>query len=152
MKKILQYTMLYFICIFNNMFACPHDKDNLVIVENSENLKSLLENNQGPCMMYLFANGCKYCEKMEPVIHSLANNEKFCNEITFYKVNGPITKADSLLAQNFTITIPGYPIILFLKSGKLQDTQIGYTTQNVINKKLEKLLNSTNSIQTRTKK
>jgi len=143
MKFIIKYTILYLIMTASIIFACPHDKDIIITIQDQDKMESLLKNNMGPCLMYFYMNNCGWCSKIAPILEKLAESEQFCNTVTFYKINGPQVKASDLIKEHFNKKIIGYPTLFFMNQGKVIDTQIGGTTEEIIIKKLTTLLKQT---------
>lgn len=161
MKYIIKYSILYFIFftintiiardVFNdnndknssNISEHIHyfDKDSIVEIETEAQLKSLLQNSQGPSAISFHMDRCGWCKHMHPIFQSLANNEQF-EHITFYSVNGPLVQAHAHTTNILDEPITGYPTIFFINQGKLVDKQIGGTTQDVMVKKLNTLSNT----------
>lgn len=143
MKFIIKYIFLHLIMAASIIFACPHDKDIVITVQDQHKLESLLKNNIGPSLMYFYMNNCGWCSKIAPILEKLAESNQFCDTVTFYKINGPQTKAADLIREHLDKKIIGYPTLFFMNQGKVIDTQIGGTTEDIIIKKLIALLKKT---------
>lgn len=140
MKTFIQYTIFCFLFTTIVINACPHDTENIIIIQDKNSLEELLKKNTGPCLLYFYMNNCSWCSKMFPIIKNLAENNNFCENISFYKINGLQTDAQELVNTYLNTKIPGYPTMLFLYQGQIFDTQIGGTTKEVVTKKLTALL------------
>jgi len=136
MKRILQFSILYFFGASNIAMPCPDKEDSIVTIETQENLENLLQNSLGPSIIMLYMNGCGWCSKMHPIFKIVADQFE---QITFYLANGPMLQASNHIEKYLNHEIQGYPTILFMKDGKVVDKQIGGTTQNVIIQKLKNL-------------
>lgn len=140
MKFIIKYTILYLVMTISTVFACPHDKETMINIQDNDKLESLLKNNMGPSLIYFYSDNCGWCSKMKPIVEKLADDDQFCNMITFYKVNGPHTKAQDLILTYLNKKIPGYPTLLLINQGKVIETQIGGTTESIVRNKLVNLM------------
>ena len=80
------------------------------------------------------ANWCGPCRTIEPIIEQLS--EKYADKIIIGKVN--VDDAPILTAQ---FAIRNIPAILFFKNGELVDKSIGIVRIQVLEDKIEKLIN-----------
>lgn len=138
MNRLVKYSILYLVFTASTIIAHVHDKDSVVIMETEEDLRSLLENSQGPSAISFHMDRCGWCIQMQPIFQELADNDEF-GHITFYRVNGPTLKASTHVKEALNEKIPGYPTILFMNQGKVVDKQVGGTTKEVIIQKLNGL-------------
>ncbi len=141
MKNIIKYTIFYLIFTTSIVVAHSLDQDSIVHIETEQDLKNLLQNHLGPSAISFHMDHCSWCMKMRPIFEDLANDDQF-DHITFYSVNGPITKASLHSKEILDEPIVGYPTIFFMNQGKLIDKQVGGAVREVIMKKLNRLLSS----------
>ena len=141
MKNAIKYTIFYLIFTTSIVVAHSLDQDSVIHIENEQDLKNLLESNLGPTAISFHMDYCGWCIKMRPIFEDLASDDQF-EHITFYSVNGPISKASTLIEEILNETLIGYPTIFFMNQGKLIDKQVGGAGREVIMKKLNGLLSS----------
>lgn len=142
MKKFITHAMIYVALASNILTACPHDTDTIITIESSNDLENLLQKNQGPCVLYMYMQGCDWCKKMSSIISTLSEDNDFCDTVTFYQTDGPKTQADQLIQSYCNKNLQGYPTILLMNQGTLFDMQIGATSQAKMKQKLTALLNT----------
>lgn len=143
MKKIIKQLILYFMLAISTITQTEqfYDNDHIIVLQNKNDLQNLLKNNLGPSLIYFYMNNCSWCSKINPIIEKISESKQFSHDITFYKVNGPQTQASQLVQEYLEKNIQGYPTIFFMNQGKVFDIQIGGTTQDVLIKKLQALMN-----------
>jgi len=141
MKNVIKYTIFYLIFTTSIVVAHSLDQDSIVHIETEQDLKNLLQNHLGPSAISFHKDDCGWCIKMRPIFEGLAKEDQF-DHITFYSVNGPITKASLHSKEILHEPIVGYPTIFFINQGKLIDKQVGGAGRDVIAKKLNGLLSS----------
>jgi len=140
MKITIKKIILSLTLVALTINSCPDHNDTLVCVKDQNNLKSLIYESQGPILISLYMDRCGWCNKMEPIIEKLSQEDKFA-PITFYTANGPELQAPKLLqAHTSKQEVPGYPFIILMNHGKIIDKQIGGTTEKELEIKLNKLL------------
>jgi len=145
MKFFKKYIFIF--CIFTIAIAtgCPHDSETVIEIETQEALKNLLTNSQGPIIISLYIQNCKWCHKIMPIVDTLATDPRF-NNICFYRAGARDLKSaygktpvstPELIKQATGQNIPGYPFLLFMDQGKYIAKQVGVTTEEELTKKIE---------------
>lgn len=97
-----------------------------------QNFDQLLASGQ-PVVIDFFATWCGPCRRVSPIIDELA--EKYAGRVNIGKCD---VDAEEGLAARFGVR--SIPTIVFLKDGKIVDTQIGAASQSVFEEKIEALL------------
>lgn len=141
-RFITKSSILYCILITSMIIGCPHDTDIIVPIPTEEALESLLSNSQGPTSIFVYSQGCSWCQSMYPILEKIAQNPEF-NHVTFYHVDGEKLHAPVHFQNIVEEMIKGYPSIIFMNQGAIVDRQIGATSEDVIIQKLHKLTNGT---------
>lgn len=117
----------------DDMTITPDDKkDSATYIITAQNFESLME--QGlPVVIAFTTSWCSPCERMMPIVESLA--KEYEGRVIVGKCN--VENDDELPAMFY---IRNVPTILFIKSGKLVDKQVGVTDEATIRSKIEQLL------------
>ena len=104
--------------------------DTYIITE--QNFESLMEQ-ELPVVIDFYASWCSPCHKMMPIVESPAKEYK--GRVIVGKCN--VEDSEELAAM---FLIRNVPTILFIKSGKLVDKQVGATDEAKLKSKIEQLL------------
>ena len=117
----------------DDMTITPDDKkDSATYIITAQNFESLME--QGlPMVIDFYASWCSPCHKMMPIVESLA--KEYEGRVIVGKCN--VEDSEELAAMFY---IRNVPTILFIKSGKLVDKQVGATDEAKLKAKIEQLL------------
>jgi len=84
----------------------------------------------GNVLVYVFMNGCGFCDKQNPVFDTLSSSTKNIKFIKFEgKENPDFTKEHK---------IDGFPTLLFFKDGKKVDSNSGFLDDSALKAKLAK--------------
>jgi len=84
----------------------------------------------GNALIYVFMNGCGFCDKQTPVFDTLSSSTKNIKFIKFEgKENPDFTKEHK---------IDGFPTLLFFKDGKKVDSNSGFLDDSALKAKLAK--------------
>lgn len=126
-KKILNVFFLFYI-IESFKLEC-HYVDKISLVQDIGNTEELLDalNSEKPTVIKLYSLHCPHCKMFEKPFEESAKKHK---EIHFYSADGKKLNAPKIIAE-FTekydkqIKIPGFPTILYIKDGKIQNHMIG---------------------------
>lgn len=105
----------------------------MIIQITNNNFIELLNSNK-PLVVDFWAEWCAPCRIIAPLIEELAL--KYEDKVIFGKVN---VDQDEKLSAEYSIR--SIPTLLFFKNKKLIDRSIGETTKNIIEDKIEILLN-----------
>ena len=97
-----------------------------------QNFDQLIASGQ-PVVIDFFATWCGPCRRVSPIIDELA--EKYAGRVNIGKCD---VDAEEGLAARFGVR--SIPTVVFLKDGKIVDTQIGAAAQSVFEEKIEALL------------
>ena len=110
---------------------CTVDKKDVALEKISMLDFTTLLNDESTSIIYLARPGCGYCQKQEPIVKDIISE----HELPLFYLNTDdlseedmysIFKLDKKLfgenGENF-----GTPTVLIVKSGKIVDSQIGYT-------------------------
>lgn len=119
--------------IRDDMTITPDDKkDSATYIITAQNFESLME--QGlPMVIDFYASWCSPCQKMMPIVESLAKEYK--GRVIVGKCNVDID--DELPAMFY---IRNVPTILFIKNGKIVYKQVGAVDEATVRAKIELLL------------
>lgn len=99
---------------------------------NSDNFGALVATGK-PVVIDFWATWCGPCQKMGPVIETLA--EAYDGKAIVGKCN--VDEEDELAMQ---FNVRSIPTVVFLKGGEVRDIQVGLCPQSVLEEKLNKLL------------
>lgn len=99
---------------------------------NTENFVSLMASEK-PLVIDFWAEWCRPCEAIRPMIEELAG--EYEDRVIIGKCN--VEENDELAVQ---FKIRNVPTIIFIKDGKVKDKQVGAVARDVISSKVEKLL------------
>lgn len=91
--------------------------------------------NNGVVVLDFFAEWCNPCRLLSPSIESL--NEKYKDKIIVGKID--IEENDDFVSK---YGVRNIPTILFFKDGKIIDRQVGLVQLDVLEQKVENLLNT----------
>jgi len=97
---------------------------------------SEIMNSDKPVVVDFWANWCVPCRRLEEVIEEVA--EKYKGDINFCKV-------DVISNQEITTRygVKNLPHLLFIKKGKVIDRTAGSISRDILEKKLDSLVEST---------
>lgn len=98
--------------------------------------------NGSKAVLFLQMNNCPHCKALMQAYQKNMLNSKY-QSLDFRTANGPMLQAHELV-KNISankINIPGYPVILYVKNGKILDHQIGGDAKT-LTAKLNNLLTS----------
>ena len=117
----------------DDMTITPDDKkDSATYIITAQNFESLME--QGlPMVVDFYASWCSPCQKMMPIVESLAKEYK--GRVIVGKCN--VDNDDELPAMFY---IRNVPTILFIKNGKIVYKQVGAVDEATVRAKIELLL------------
>lgn len=117
----------------DDMTITPDDKkDSATYIITAQNFESLME--QGlPMVIDFYVSWCSPCEKMAPIVESLA--KEYEGRVIVGKCNVEI---DDELPTMFYIR--NVPTILFIKDGKIVYKQVGVVDEATIRAKVELML------------
>lgn len=117
----------------DDMTITPDDKkDSATYIITAQNFESLME--QGlPMVVDFYASWCSPCQKMMPIVESLAKEYK--GRVIVGKCN--VDNDDELPAWFY---IRNVPTILFIKNGKIVYKQVGAVDEATVRAKIELLL------------
>jgi thioredoxin 1 len=117
----------------DDMTITPDDKkDSATYIITAQNFESLME--QGlPMVVDFYASWCSPCQKMMPIVESLA--KEFEGRVIVGKCN--VDNDDELPAWFY---IRNVPTILFIKNGKIVYKQVGAVDEATVRAKIELLL------------
>lgn len=117
----------------DDMTITPDDKkDSATYIITAQNFESLME--QGlPMVVDFYASWCSPCQKMMPIVESLAKEYK--GRVIVGKCN--VVNDDELPALFY---IRNVPTILFIKNGKIVNKQVGAVDEATLRAKIELLL------------
>lgn len=141
MKKLMQYAILYTLFVTTITKACPFDQPAIIEITTQDHHQNFLQNNQGPSAVLYHMDNCHYCKQTKPQFEQLAQSNQF-NHVTFYTAHGPNLQAEQDVQKHTDQEIEGYPTMLFFNQGRVVDSQIGATEQDVIIQKLQNLTSS----------
>jgi len=85
----------------------------------------------GNALVYVFMQGCTFCDKQNPVFDTLS---KTTQDVKFIKFEGK-DKPDFTKQHN----INGFPALLFFKNGKKVDSHSGFLDDAALKAKLAKV-------------
>src|SRR3990167_9336212 len=79
---------------------------------------------QNPTVIMGFMQSCSHCSTLKRHFETLPKKHR---EINFFYTNGPTLALHKETAKHSgnKFKIPGYPSIIFIKDGKIQDVQVG---------------------------
>ena len=117
----------------DDMTITPDDKkDSATYIITAQNFESLME--QGlPMVIDFYASWCSPCQKMMPIVESLAKEYK--GRVIVGKCN--VDNDDELPAWFY---IRNVPTILFIKNGKIVYKQVGAVDEATVRANIELLL------------
>lgn len=117
----------------DDMTITPDDnKGSATYIITAQNFESLME--QGlPMVVDFYASWCSPCQKMMPIVESLAKEYK--GRVIVGKCN--VDNDDELPAMFY---IRNVPTILFIKNGKIVYKQVGAVDEATVRAKIELLL------------
>ena len=117
----------------DDMTITPDDKkDGATYIITAQNFESLME--QGlPMVVDFYASWCSPCQKMMPIVESLAKEYK--GRVIVGKCNVEID--DELPAMFY---IRNVPTILFIKNGKIVNKQVGVVDEATLRAEIELML------------
>lgn len=107
--------------------------EGVLVVSDATFEQEVLKSSQ-PVLVDFWAVWCGPCKAIAPVVDSLAST--YAGKLKVAKVN-----VDENSATPSRYGIRGIPTLLFFKDGKIADQVVGYVPQNVIEEKVQKLLN-----------
>lgn len=97
-----------------------------------KNLPELLASGK-PVVIDFFATWCGPCRRVSPIIDELS--QKYAGSVKIGKCD---VDAEEGLAAQFGVR--SIPTVVFIKDGKVFDTQIGAAAQSVFEEKIEAML------------
>jgi thioredoxin 1 len=107
--------------------------EGVLVVSDATFEQEVLKSSQ-PVLVDFWAVWCGPCKAIAPVVDSLATT--YAGKLKVAKVN-----VDENSATPSRFGIRGIPTLLFFKDGKVADQVVGYVPQNVIEEKVQRLLN-----------
>ena len=115
-------------------FAILNNKiKNMEITELQAN--EWISSNEMPIIIDFFADWCSPCKAISPFIEKLTN--KYKDKAIIGKLN-----VDDCTEITSTFTIRNIPTLLFIKNGEVVDRHVGGISENDLNKKFEKFINT----------
>jgi thiol-disulfide isomerase/thioredoxin len=87
----------------------------------------------GNALVYVFMQGCGFCDKQTPVFDTLSKSNSIQN-VKFIKFEGK-ENPDFTKQHN----IDGFPTLLFFKDGKKMDSHSGFLDTDALKAKLSKV-------------
>lgn len=126
-KKILNVFFLFY--IIGSLNIQCHYVDNVSLVQEIITIEELFDalNSEKPTVIKFYSMHCPHCKMFEKPFEESAKKYK---NITFYSADGKKLNAPKVVAE-FTekyikpIKIPGFPTIIYIKDGKIQNYMIG---------------------------
>mgnify|MGYP003289260869 CR=1 FL=1 len=119
-------------CRAGEPVAADDKQPSEVVVVTSKNFDDLVA--QGvPLVVDFYVTWCDPCDRMEPIVESLAKEYK--GRVIVGKCN--VVDSEELATM---FLIRNVPTILFIKSGKLVDKQVGVTDEAKLRSKIEQLI------------
>ena len=94
-----------------------------------------ISSNEMPIVIDFFADWCSPCKAISPFIEKLTN--KYKDKALIGKLN-----VDDCTEITSTFTIRNIPTLLFIKNGEVVDRHVGGISENDLNKKFEKFINT----------
>ena len=94
-----------------------------------------ISSNEMPIIIDFFADWCSPCKAISPFIEKLTN--KYKDKALIGKLN-----VDDCAEITSTYTIRNIPTLLFIKNGEVVDRHVGGISENDLNKKFEKFINT----------
>ncbi|MHB8183353.1 MAG: thioredoxin [Candidatus Desulforudaceae bacterium] len=100
---------------------------------NEKNFEAEVLKSEEPVLVDFWAAWCGPCRSMAPVIDQLAS--EFQGKAKVGKLN--VDENQSLATK---YGIKGIPTLLFFKAGEVVDQEVGYTAKDVIEGKLNRIM------------
>jgi thioredoxin 1 len=100
-----------------------------------DNFNEEVLNSDIPVLVDFYADWCGPCRMMLPVVEEMA--KKFDGKVKVGKVN--TDREPSLAAKYGVMSIPSF---VFIKNGKVVDTEVGGMPESVLSSKLDSLISA----------
>ena len=101
---------------------------------NNENYQSVIEKKDELIVLDFFANWCKPCKVIGPIVEELSN--EYEGKATIIKIDVDNNKE---IASQYGIR--NIPTILFIKNGEVVDKHMGAAPKSVLKSKIDSHLN-----------
>jgi thioredoxin 1 len=105
----------------------------MTTVINQDTFKEKIQESQQPSVVDVYADWCGPCKMMAPVMDAMA--EKYQDKCGIFKLD--IDQSPQIASQ---YGIASIPTLLFFKNGELVETMVGATTQEILEQKIENLI------------
>ena len=104
----------------------PH----LIEIESEQQFQEVVLDSETPVLVEFGRPGCRYCRKLEPTMHELAN--QFAGRATVAKVN---TRDLPALARRYEIS--AVPALFLFRDGEHVDQMVGYREKDDLSRLLD---------------
>ena len=102
-----------------------------IIIENEVQFDEVIKD--GVCLVDFYASWCGPCKMLAPFVEEIA--EEYENKVKVCKVD-----VDNVEALAYRYNVRSIPTLLYVKKGKVEETNVGFQNKSDIISKLEKLL------------
>lgn len=104
-----------------------------IIIENEVQFDEVIKD--GVCLVDFYASWCGPCKMLAPFVEEIA--EEYENKVKVCKVD-----VDNVETLAYRYNVRSIPTLLYIKNGKVEETNVGFQNKSDIINKLEKLLNN----------
>ena len=102
-----------------------------IIIESEIQFDDVIKD--GVCLIDFYASWCGPCKMLAPFVEEIA--EEYENKVKVCKVD-----VDSVESLAYRYNVRSIPTLLYIKNGKVEETNVGFQNKSDIISKLEKLL------------
>ena len=106
---------------------------NTPVLVGSGNWKGEVLQSDRPVVVDFFAPGCQVCQRMEPIVHRMANI--YADQVKIALCN--VAEAPDIAQE---LHVMASPTFVFYKRGQVVDTLVGYVDEEHMRSKLQEVL------------